>query len=71
MPTKQLTVNIPEPVLISKTWSCNPKCPLLIGDDIPYCCMVYHQTVLRDVYVMSPGPECPQFRGVKQCPKSA
>jgi hypothetical protein len=65
MPTKQLTIDIPEPVLVRGVWSCNPECPLLVLGEVdgPSCCLAYANHTLRVVYMMTPGPECPQYQG--------
>ncbi len=72
MPTKQLTIDIPEPVLVRGVWNCSPECPLLVlGDEVdgPYCCLAYANHIIRGIHMMVPGPACSQYQGDKSCQK--
>ena len=63
MPTKQLTIDIPEP---DKGGRCAYKCPLYVGR---------YDACKGDLSAAGPsnakpGPECPQYQGDQPpCPK--
>ena len=61
MPTKQLTIDIPEP---NSNGRCSDECPLY---DNEYGNCSLGLDTGHGGY--SPGLDCPQFRGVKQCQK--
>ena len=64
MPTKQLTLYIPEPVLdpVDRVvWICNPKCPLCVDIDHLFCQIGYD--TIRPFATNTPGPKCPQYQG--------
>jgi hypothetical protein len=65
MPTKQLTVDIPEPVDFYGNMYCNPECQCLVIDENgPYCTLNLAIITKGERWlVYAPGPKCPQYQG--------
>ena len=66
MPSKPLTIMIPEP---GPQDSCNEECPLFAWNDGYYCGSGLHKNFKSIDFVanIKPGPKCPQYQGDKPC----